>query len=263
MEGHIPDIILERYLLNELPEKRYNEISKALEADIVLQERIAAIKESNKKILKDYPVEYISEVLKFKLNSSSVNKAPKKSFFKRIQVPVLSFGAVAILLVFMMPFMENYIEDRNSISEITRLKGVGAKIFIYKNNTNGAELLKRNSLVSESDIVGVTFFIDKTAYGIIVSIDGRGVVTKHFPNHGDRSPRLIAGKNFKVGHSYELDDAPEYEKFFLIYSVNEFEIDDLLKKIKKAATNKTKVLNDNLGIDKSKALVSFTLRKKK
>ena len=49
----------------------------------------------------------------------------------------------------------------------------------------------------------------------LVSIDGRGVATLHFPD--DVDPTALAhGGAMALDHSYELDDAPGFERFLRV-----------------------------------------------
>ncbi|MEX1366528.1 MAG: hypothetical protein AB1Z98_25615, partial [Nannocystaceae bacterium] len=54
------------------------------------------------------------------------------------------------------------------------------------------------------------------AQGAIVSIDGAGVTTLHFPATEDASPRLDQWGRIPLAESYELDDAPGFERFFFV-----------------------------------------------
>ena len=47
---------------------------------------------------------------------------------------------------------------------------------------------------------------------MIVSYDGRGVVTLHYPNVARASAELRAGGAVPLDHSFELDDAPLFER---------------------------------------------------
>jgi hypothetical protein len=53
-------------------------------------------------------------------------------------------------------------------------------------------------------------------YGVVFSIDGRGVVTPHLPVLGAEAAPLGARGEVALPESYELDDAPLFERFFLV-----------------------------------------------
>jgi len=52
---------------------------------------------------------------------------------------------------------------------------------------------------------------------VIVSIDGRGAVTLHFPADAGASTALEPGAH-NVPDGFQLDDAPSFERFFLVTS---------------------------------------------
>lgn len=55
-------------------------------------------------------------------------------------------------------------------------------------------------------------------------MDGNGVLTVHLGN-GSGSIALEPGKMVTLPFAYKLDDAPHFEKFFLMTSRNTFAID--------------------------------------
>lgn len=67
------------------------------------------------------------------------------------------------------------------------------------------------------------------AHGVIVSIDGRGQVTLHFPADAGAPTALESGRAVPLSHSYELDDAPLFERFMFVTAEAP---DDLLAKLR-------------------------------
>jgi len=61
-------------------------------------------------------------------------------------------------------------------------------------------------------------------YVVVLSIDGARKVTLHWPerNDGD-APAVKAGEN-RLPSAYELDDAPAFERFFLIHAKTPFSV---------------------------------------
>ena len=66
---------------------------------------------------------------------------------------------------------------------------------------------------------------------MVVSLDGSGVLTRHFPIDGFE-PLLKNEGLYTLPFSYELDDAPYYEKFYLITSETPLNIDSIESTIK-------------------------------
>ena len=55
-------------------------------------------------------------------------------------------------------------------------------------------------------------------HGVIVSADGRGKVTLHFPPNASLPTVLKRKDRVPLPFSYELDDAPGFERFFFVTS---------------------------------------------
>jgi hypothetical protein len=51
---------------------------------------------------------------------------------------------------------------------------------------------------------------------VILSVDGRGVVTQHLPRDGTQAARLAAESQVLLDFAYELDDAPRWERFYFV-----------------------------------------------
>ena len=64
-------------------------------------------------------------------------------------------------------------------------------------------------------------------YALIVSVDGNGVVTSHFPEDSTDSALLEKGGEFPLSYSYKLDDAPSFERFYLVTSNEEFSLESI------------------------------------
>lgn len=69
-------------------------------------------------------------------------------------------------------------------------------------------------------------------HALIVSVDGRGVPTLHWPDSPTASTAVPVGaQRITVGHAYELDDAPAFERFHLLTAAAPFEIAAVLRTI--------------------------------
>ena len=65
-------------------------------------------------------------------------------------------------------------------------------------------------------------------YGAILSVDGYGSVTQHFPARGDRARALDTTGLVSLEFAYELDDAPRWERFYFVTSTTAFELPGVL-----------------------------------
>ena len=65
-------------------------------------------------------------------------------------------------------------------------------------------------------------------FGVILSIDGRGAVTLHFPSSPTGATALAGPGESLLPDAFELDDAPEFERFFLITADSPPAVDGVL-----------------------------------
>lgn len=89
-----------------------------------------------------------------------------------------------------------------------RIKGMRPALALFRKSERGSEALADGDVARAGDLVRVGYRAAGRAYGVILSIDGRGAVTLHLPAGGGRAAALHPGDTVLLGHSYELDDAP-------------------------------------------------------
>jgi hypothetical protein len=74
-------------------------------------------------------------------------------------------------------------------------------------------------------VVQVRFDLNTAHEMVVFSIDGAGHATLHFPLDGNPVP--LASKGV-LSQSFELDDAPGYERFFLVTSNDPLSSDEVM-----------------------------------
>lgn len=107
--------------------------------------------------------------------------------------------------------------------ETTRVKSAELSLLVYHKTSEGTELLKPQTPLSSGDEIQFAYFVSEKGYAAILSVDGRGTVTTHFPLHGSQAPAVETSRPELLPYSYKLDDAPEFETVYLITSNEAFE----------------------------------------
>lgn len=230
------ELYYEQILLDELSQEKFKR-------EDINQDKIRILKQSNKSILDKYPPEFWANTIEDKLQKEKKNN--KMNFSSaRLYIP-LSAAAVFLLFFTISPIfdkMESF-ANPNEFENI-RLKGNTPSIFIYRGNGNDAELLDNNALVKEKDLLQISYDSAGEKYGIIFSIDGRGTVTLHFPDNINSDTKLENGGKVSLPFSYELDNAPLFERFFFVTSNNEINAQSILDNAGSIAKgNKSEMLN--------------------
>ena len=229
----IPDLKLERYLLGELPQNEMAAIAKALENDLDLQSRLVALQTSNAEINALYPSQDMVRQIEGRM--SNIIPGPFQKF-----KPLLALAAViafSIAFSVLIPGPEIQMLDGiapNQLKEPTRIKG-SARLSLYRKTDQGVESLINGSIAQKGDRIQIYYHAGGQKHGAIFSIDGNGVLTQHLPDAGTQSTTLTQGDPVSLNFSYELDDAPKWERFYFITSDTTFDLKPVQNALKSGA----------------------------
>jgi hypothetical protein len=238
----IPDFLLERYSLGELSPAECDRIRSSLENNADLQARLAEIEASNAEILERHPVREVSAEIRQRAQKRKIENA-QKSFrpwgliekirqFPSMMIPALVTTAAALLIfVHIRPAPFSSMINGFDSLDTTRSKGIRPHLAAYLVRNGKAERLSEGALVHAADTVQLRYVSAGKQYGVVVSIDGAGGVTLHLPEKENEVVKLAAQGETALPSAFVLDEAPGYERFFLIVSDRPF----LLKPVLEAA----------------------------
>jgi hypothetical protein len=117
-----------------------------------------------------------------------------------------------------------------------RLKGSSPHLAVHRQATGAdPEALARGARVRAGDVLQLSIVSAGRPYGVVVSVDGRGVVTRHGPGDGALAAKLPAQGAVPLDHAYRLDDAPSFERFFLVTGGSAFAVEPVLDAIRRLA----------------------------
>ena len=247
----IPDWKLERFLTGDLPESEMREIRELEATDAMLAQRIKLLREDNKAILNKLPFEALAGKL-----ADAAETANVVSTASRFRLLKLASAAVLVLSVALVAFFtqrETVVTGANVGSDIavandaqntqvalaetpsdTRIKGLDARMEVWKKTEAGIVQLQDLDEVREGDEIQLRYAVPEKCYGLLFSMDGNGALTLHMGD-GEKAVELAPGKMNSLPFAYKLDDAPYFEKFFFVTSSKEFaveekDVDQLLKR---------------------------------
>ncbi|NRA64498.1 MAG: hypothetical protein HRU19_08455 [Pseudobacteriovorax sp.] len=197
----IPQLYLERYALGESNQEERHLIESNMEPQ-KLTELIGDLQRQNRDYLEKYP---------FPLN---LKKTHRKKNHWQGALPVLA--ACALLLLFIFPMV---IPESPSDLRTERAKGGDDGLVVFKKTETGdIESLSPKSSVKAGDLIQIAYKNETPGYGVIFSLDGNGQYTLHFPANSDANQNLAMGALNLLDFSYELDDAPAFERFIFLRS---------------------------------------------
>jgi len=217
VKKHVPEIYLEQLYLNELSSQKAETIENK-------DNLIKNIELSNKEILEKYPPSFINENIIRKMNNKPEIKS-KKIIFTPFLLKSVPIAAALIFLTLNL----SHLSQNTKPDDIIRSKGLAPELSVYIDKDNSPAELFNNDLVSESDLIQLTYNAAGNKFGVIFSIDGRGIITLHYPDNKNGIPFIDPNGSHALPFSYELDDAPKFERFFFISSKQEFNISTILK----------------------------------
>jgi hypothetical protein len=230
----IPELYLEQALLDELPDEKRS----LLDGDSAAA-RLDELEQSNSEILKKYDPASMMEQILEKLESSKDEEDHsniKTGWFGSHRTGVLLAAAALAIFAGTSPFLFRQspsIELPTPGTEITRIKGMDPGISLYRKLDGTVEQLIDGAVAREADLIQISYNAAGKPFGMIFSIDGRGVVSLHFPKETKGSLVLKREGEVALDFSYRLDDAPRFEQFFFITSDRTFDIGAILKAAEK------------------------------
>ena len=306
--GFVPDLLLERYALGELPSAERARLARRLETDPALRARLEALRASDAALLAKLPPERFAHVLSERSRRERVEDSLRRESTRSSGAVPFAFagsrwlrpvGVGALLMAVAavpgwrilqgegfvgtevselseVPARSGLPDDGPSGAAIdapaaddagrppeasappprpvvpapdpapgpiaaapaasgdgVRLKGKdhpAPALALFRKTRDGSEPLRPGAKVRPGDVLRIGYRTAAPSFGAIVSVDGRGNVTRHWPVEGDRAARLESGEHL-LPVAFELDAAPDFERFFLLLSERDFPLRPVLESL--------------------------------
>jgi hypothetical protein len=223
--GKPSEWLVERLALGELGPVEAAEVRRRLEAagrppDAVL----AALEASNGEILSAHPAAPFAGAVRRRAAAAAPARvrAPWRGIL--VGAPLAAAGLALALLV-LRPSSPP--PSPLGGPEETRIKGPAVpgapRLVVYRRGRAGTERLADGARAASGDLVQLATANGGGTWGVLLSIDGAGRVTLHWPERGGQAASLAAAE-LRVPSSYELDDAPAFERFLLVSADRPFDV---------------------------------------
>jgi hypothetical protein len=260
----IPDWQLERYLLGELSADLEKEIKYRLTLDTSLQNRVQALKDSNRDILAIYTPEIQAGQIEKKYEKSRDRQKREKQSPGRQKLRSVAYAlsTAAVILIVLIPLRNMLRQPSSQDREEIRLKGLSPRLVVYRKSGNRIMRLEDGEAAAPGDVIQLSYVAAGKTHGVIYSLDGRGIVTLHFPGTSQNtSPELDQRGEISLPYAYQLDDAPAYERFFFVTAEQSFELAVVRDAVEKLASKPKRADRKRLRLPPGFTQYSTLLRK--
>lgn len=238
-QNRTPAWFVERAAQGELDATAIEQVRARLAAEgKSMDEELAHLRTSNQQILAELPRHSMGAAIRRRAESASPEaKRPRFRWLVLVAPPLLA-GSVALALFAVrgpghgVPAVGS---SRTTEEEVTFKGDVlrAPRLVVYRRKAAqasglpGSERLADGAQAAHGDVLQLAY--DKSPdglFGALLSIDGAGRVTQHLPEEGARTAApLVAVREVPLPSAYELDDAPDFERFVLVTSHEPFSIE--------------------------------------
>jgi len=234
-----PTWLLERVAQGELAAAEVEQLRQRLAAEgRSMDDELGALQASSRHILAELPRQTVGDAIRRRAASTSPSLKTPRSRLALLFAPTLLAGSVAFALfmtrgpgnpakaVSRPPADEDDIILKGDILRSPRLVVYRRKA-AQASGLPGSEKLSDGAPAARGDVLQLAY--DKAPdglFGVLLSIDGAGRVTQHLPEEGARAAApLTPVREIPLPSAYELDDAPDFERFVLVTSAQPFAIE--------------------------------------
>ena len=259
----VPDLTLEQYRLDELPPHEAHRVEQLLRESETLQQRLEALDRSDAELGRQYPPAWMAERIRERVSQGPRVPEGRGDRVRRWGIPA-AVGLAAVMLAVVLPHRGGAPIDSShaaGVPETDRIKGLQPALVVYRNSDRGTETLADGDVARAGDLLRLGYTAAGHAYGVIVSIDGRGAVTLHLPPNGARAASLERGSHVLLDHAYELDDAPSWERFYFVTGDAAFEVAPIVEAARRAAARGLRSPPAALSIPGQLTQSTFSLQK--
>ncbi len=213
--------LLERLALGELDAATAADLRRKLTAQgMDVDAALAELAASNAALLAQHPPSRMVAAVRRRAEAAAPRRARPALW---IVAPVALAGALALVL-WARPSGDHRADDG---LEQTTLKGpelAASRLLVYRHESSGDRALADGARAAEGDLIQLAYRQRRAGYGLLLSIDGAGSVTVHWPDRSASAGRLDTAAEARLPSAYQLDAAPGFERFFFVTSSQPFAV---------------------------------------
>ena len=257
MSPDVTDYQLEMLLLDELPPDEARTLRARLEHDQTLRARVDELMSSTEGLRAAFPADKYVPELERRLHVARTRTALGRA--RRLRgagLAVALTGVVAGAVLMVSPSAPSGV--RPALEETTPKGGEGSLLQVHRRVGRASERLQPGAEVAAGDVLQVSFVPVAAQHATVVSIDGAGSATLHWPLSGEQSTAVSA--RVLVPRAYQLDDAPDFERFILVTSERAIEVESVMGAARQLA-GQSDARTGGLALDSGLQQTSVVVRK--
>lgn len=213
------ELLIEQFALRELPAGTDTGPLEAWSNEEEGREALAALEKSNQEILAKYPPRRMAAAIRER-------SAVRRTWTLSGWVWGVSAAAAAALVLFVVaPWDQStpggpWYGDQGQVGvrpEVVRIKG-DTRLLVHLVEGETSTPLESGDKVQPGDLLQLEYVAERPRFGVVISRDGNGVVSLHFPVDRSDTTQLTEGGPHPLPRSYQLDDAPRFETFYFFHS---------------------------------------------
>jgi len=257
----VPELLLEQLALGEIEPADERWLRSQLDA-AEIERRIAALRAADARFHAQHPAEPILNAIDAKLR---IERA-KRDVDARSKLPMRallpSLAVIGCALFFLArPATNDSVGPRIELPEKILIKGLAPHLVLYRRVGERADTLSDGAEARRGDMLQVGYVAAQAEHGVIVSIDGAGAVTLHFPDSEVASTQLQGKGEQLLMHAYELDAAPSFERFVFVTGKKPIDVTKVLEAARSLARTPARAQRAALSLESGLAQHAVTLVK--
>jgi hypothetical protein len=226
---NLPDWLLERHLLGELTPEQARRVQECL-GEPELERRLAELRSDDQQVLAQLPATAVAAEVARRAGATAARR--HRAVGRAPLAALAAAAAAAVLLLLLRPasLQRSPAGDRQAGAVVEGVRAKGApRLAVFRRTGTGSESLAPGAQVRAGDLLQLSITPAGFGHAVVVSVDGGGAVTLHHPRNAGQSTALPPGTALTLPESYELDDAPGFERFFLVVSREPIAVDVVLR----------------------------------
>lgn len=232
----VPDLLLEQLALGELSETEAASVRARLGTDA--DARLESLRAANAATLQEHSPQEVARDIQRRIRRLEASEEPatggRWGLWLTAGFVLAAAAAVSIWLArsgeeLVPPVDEERVAVAHPPGDTVRLKG-DAAIVLRRQLGGSSELLASGDAVSSGDSLLVAYRAAGQKHGALLSVDGAGGVTLHYPEDEGATTSLKPAGTV-VLHGFDLDDAPGFERFVFVTADTPIDVAEVRQRV--------------------------------